>query len=39
MVIKKSNNPFAGKAKPGVGKKKTSEKESGSRNRKRLIIS
>ena len=22
MVIKKSNNPFAGKAKPGVGKKK-----------------
>ncbi|EDM19236.1 hypothetical protein BACCAC_03742 [Bacteroides caccae ATCC 43185] len=39
MVIKKSNNPFAGKAKPGVGKKKLREKESGSRNRKRLIIS
>ena len=28
MVIKKSNNPFAGKAKPGVGKKKTSGKKS-----------
>ena len=28
MVIKKSNNPFAGKAKPGVGKKKTSGKRS-----------
>ena len=29
MVIKKSNNPFAGKAKPGVGKKKTSGKRVG----------
>lgn len=29
MVIKKSNNPFAEKAKPGVGKKKTSGKRVG----------
>lgn len=28
MVIKKSNNPFAGKAKPGVGKKKNFGKKS-----------
>ena len=32
MVIKKSNNPFAGKAKPGVGKKKTSGKRVGKAN-------
>ena len=29
MVIKKSNNPFAGKAKPGAEKKKTSRKRVG----------
>ena len=29
MVIKKSNNPFAGKAKPGVGKKKGTGKRIG----------
>ena len=29
MVIKKSNNPFAEKAKPGVRKKKTSGKRVG----------
>ena len=29
MVIKKSNNPFAGKAKPAAGKKKVSGKRIG----------
>ena len=33
MVIKKSNNPFAGKAKPGVGKSKQ-EKANNQLNRR-----